>query len=703
MTQQQRKIFYRGYFLKLSLNFDEEPNRTEAHLVAVNKRPAEFFLFTPRFEELITLTIPSLNHKIWTLVQLNLSQKDLKTLKDFAMTPTQHLRHKDGGTISFIKTKDSSPDLRPKRKTLSEEIYQNVKATSQQQSKNNGEKQIPWRVDDLFEFENSLSSPKVPEKSNEIQKRILGEIKNGNDILSKQQQNKQNQKHLNSITNDVSMGETNTSKEISTTLEPMMVYANSSSKNIVVGTDNSSKSIVVGTDSSSSSSKGSKLQHPRFRFIKSQQTDHNRKIDETETKKNNNINNNNNNNKERDLAVEEDGECHHPVNEEENEERNKAKKILQQESNQYRNIFEVLASSESQEAEEKETEVITSRMKVPRHPRFNLQKIPLSNKTNNHDTYNTSNNHDTTHKSNNHNTYNSSSDHKTNNHNNHNTYNNNNNNNNTDHIDIHNKNSNIKKTNKNNSNIINNNNNTPEESSRNTTTTTVTPSQSISKESDEIPISKCYEKDCRVLITRINSSTIEEKKIPGQSSSLPVHNDKDYEDPTNEISLENLTDVVSNFFVDVKAKEKSQRRSIERLRKVKEELQVLYDESSAALLEKTKHPKANRQDQGCHDNNTEINQLPSVGEVYDKVNEEYIKRMKDLEKSIEERSQQEIMIERQTMLQEYWKKVQPCINCNRISVVLTCDGCKSVFYCNKKCQRQHWKIEHETKCCSSSP
>ena len=49
-----------------------------------------------------------------------------------------------------------------------------------------------------------------------------------------------------------------------------------------------------------------------------------------------------------------------------------------------------------------------------------------------------------------------------------------------------------------------------------------------------------------------------------------------FTEPTNEISLEKLTDMVKNFFVDVKVKEKSQRRSIERLRKVKEELQVLY-------------------------------------------------------------------------------------------------------------------------------
>ena len=47
-------------------------------------------------------------------------------------------------------------------------------------------------------------------------------------------------------------------------------------------------------------------------------------------------------------------------------------------------------------------------------------------------------------------------------------------------------------------------------------------------------------------------------------------------DPTNAISLEKLTDIVNNLFVDVKVKERSQRRSIERLRKVKEELQVLY-------------------------------------------------------------------------------------------------------------------------------
>ena len=507
MTQQQRKIFYRGYFLKLSLNFNEEPNRTEAHLAVVNKRPAEFFLFTTRFKELNTLTISSLNHKIWTLVRFNLSQKDLRTLKDFYMTPTQYLRHKDGGTISFIKTKDSPPDLRPKRKMLAEEIYQNVKSTSQQQSKNNGEKQIPWRVDDLFEFEQSLSTPKIPEKTTETQKRILGEIRNGNDILSKQQQNKQNQKHPNSISDDVSLGDANTSKEISNTSEPMMVHANcsskniivgtessfkniivgtdSSSKNIIVGTDNSSKNIIVGTvSSSSSSSQGSKLQHPRFRFIKSQKTDQNRKIDGTETKKDNI----NNNNKERDLAVEENGGDHHLVNEEELGEKNKAKKIIQKESEQYRNIFEVLASSESKEAEEKETEVITARMKVPRHPRFNLQKVPFSNKTNNHDTTHKS-------KSNNHNTY----------------------------IHNNNKNSNMNKTNKNN-NIINSNNNTSEESSL-TITTTITPSQSISKETDDIPISQCYEKDCRVLITRINSSMLE-KKIPGQSASLP---DKDYE------------------------------------------------------------------------------------------------------------------------------------------------------------------------------
>ena len=521
MTQQQRKIFYRGYFLKLSLNFNEEPNRTEAHLAVVNKRPAEFFLFTTRFKELNTLTISSLNHKIWTLVRFNLSQKDLRTLKDFYMTPTQYLRHKDGGTISFIKTKDSPPDLRPKRKMLAEEIYQNVKSTSQQQSKNNGEKQIPWRVDDLFEFEQSLSTPKIPQKTTETQKRILGEIRNGNDILSKQQQNKQNQKHPNSISDDVSLGDANTSKEISNTSEPMMVHANcsskniivgtessfkniivgtdSSSKNIIVGTDSSSKNIIVGTDnsskniivgtvsSSSSSSQGSKLQHPRFRFIKSQKTDQNRKIDGTETKKDNI----NNNNKERDLAVEENGGDHHLVNEEELGEKNKAKKIIQKESEQYRNIFEVLASSESKEAEEKETEVITARMKVPRHPRFNLQKVPFSNKTNNHDT---------THKSkrNNHNTY----------------------------IHNNNKNSNMNKTNKKN-NIINSNNNTSEESSL-TITTTITPSKSISKETDEIPISQCYEKDCRVLITRINSSMLE-KKIPGQSASLPFYSDKDYE------------------------------------------------------------------------------------------------------------------------------------------------------------------------------
>ena len=44
-------------------------------------------------------------------------------------------------------------------------------------------------------------------------------------------------------------------------------------------------------------------------------------------------------------------------------------------------------------------------------------------------------------------------------------------------------------------------------------------------------------------------------------------------DPTNK---EKLTDMVNNLFVDVKVKERSQRRSIERLRKVKEELQVLY-------------------------------------------------------------------------------------------------------------------------------
>lgn len=86
------------------------------------------------------------------------------------------------------------------------------------------------------------------------------------------------------------------------------------------------------------------------------------------------------------------------------------------------------------------------------------------------------------------------------------------------------------------------------------------------------------------------------------------------------------------------------------------------DESSAALLEETKHPAQNRHNGGCHDDDTKINpnslSSSSVGEVYDKVNEEYIKRMKDLEKSIEEASQQKIMVERQTMLQEYWKRVQ---------------------------------------------
>lgn len=75
-------------------------------------------------------------------------------------------------------------------------------------------------------------------------------------------------------------------------------------------------------------------------------------------------------------------------------------------------------------------------------------------------------------------------------------------------------------------------------------------------------------------------------------------------------------------------------------------------------MEEINHPKSNRQNQGCRDDITETNPLPSVGDVYDKVNEEYIKRMKDLEKSIEERSEQEIIVERQTKLQEYWKKVQ---------------------------------------------
>ena len=93
------------------------------------------------------------------------------------------------------------------------------------------------------------------------------------------------------------------------------------------------------------------------------------------------------------------------------------------------------------------------------------------------------------------------------------------------------------------------------------------------------------------------------------------------------------------------------------------------DESSAALLEETKHPANGQNNGGCHDD-VKTNTPPtlSVGEVYDKVNEEFIKRMNDLEKSIEETLQQKMMIKRQTMLQEYWTKIQVSLNINKPTV-----------------------------------
>ena len=46
-----------------------------------------------------------------------------------------------------------------------------------------------------------------------------------------------------------------------------------------------------------------------------------------------------------------------------------------------------------------------------------------------------------------------------------------------------------------------------------------------------------------------------------------------------------------------------------------------------------------------------------------------------------------------------------CENCEEIISVKTamqCSGCKMVYYCGKKCQKEDWKVKHKNMCCKKN-
>jgi tetratricopeptide (TPR) repeat protein len=40
----------------------------------------------------------------------------------------------------------------------------------------------------------------------------------------------------------------------------------------------------------------------------------------------------------------------------------------------------------------------------------------------------------------------------------------------------------------------------------------------------------------------------------------------------------------------------------------------------------------------------------------------------------------------------------PCDNCHKLNATFICSQCTFAQYCNKECQREHWKLTHKTKC-----
>lgn len=493
MKEEKKRKFCSGYFLKLLFHIGEEAKKE--YLVILRRRPAEFFLITPRIEELDTFTFSSLNQRTWTAGKFYMSQEDSQILNTFSMTPT-YLRQTDDGTVSFIKTKNSSEWLKASRILLAEEIYQKVDVVTRQYYHSIGEKQIPCDIDNLFELEPS-SSGKIPGNDAKTQKPVLAEIVNENSsnqsIISKQQQNLQYQKQR-TVPKTDSTSEHSRAADI--TSKPMVAYASSSVQRI------------IGTGSLfSSTDEGCSLKHPRLRLMNSKQIIHKQMIDETEVRKNNNIENVQLQKERRDGEREgkegEEGEGEGEGGEgEEGEGKGEGHHQMIDDENQDK----ILQGNDEERREEME------KMKVPRHPRFNLQKIPFS--------YNNNNN--------NINSYNKNSKAITNNDNNNNNpkkYDNNNNK----------PKKYVNKNNNTNNSKTNNNNKIPGEVSSLDSTTTTSKHQCMSKKIDGVPKSQCYQKACRVLITKINSTfeginneqySLEEESI-GQ---LPFHHDKDYDE-----------------------------------------------------------------------------------------------------------------------------------------------------------------------------
>jgi len=50
-------------------------------------------------------------------------------------------------------------------------------------------------------------------------------------------------------------------------------------------------------------------------------------------------------------------------------------------------------------------------------------------------------------------------------------------------------------------------------------------------------------------------------------------------------------------------------------------------------------------------------------------------------------------------LGKYFQTVKKCGNCsNRNTILKMCSGCKSIYYCDTKCQRIHWISTHKYTC-----